>query len=203
MEKDENILTFPLRKKATLTTDSMSFEHVDFTTHTEIPISHLPIHARTSETAHVGSFGVKRKNHRHEGVDLYCQEEDAVYAMEDGVVVAIEDFTGVKANPASPWWNDTQALLVESMERVILYGEIAVKNDIQVGSEIKQGQLIGRIATVLKKDKGRPMNMLHLETYEKGARVSVGWEPESKEIPGLLKDPTELLITAMNNQPNQ
>lgn len=193
--------TFPLQKTVSLTTDSMSFQHVDFSTNTEIPVSHLPILDRSSESAHVGSFGVKRKNHRHEGVDLYCHEGDPVYAMEDGIVVAVENFTGERANPPSPWWHDTEALLVESDEQVILYGEIKVLEGLEKGSVIQQGQLIGHIATVLKKDKGRPMNMLHLEMYEKGARVSVGWEPEQEEIPYQMKDPTELLIQAMNHKP--
>lgn len=51
-----------------------------------------------------GMFGAVRKYDIHTGVDLYCEEGSLVSEYEDGIVVAIEDFTGVKAN--SPWWNE-------------------------------------------------------------------------------------------------
>lgn len=108
-----------------------------------------------------GQFGAVRKYDIHTGIDLYCEEGSIVSALEDGIVVAVEDFTGTKAN--SPWWNDTKAVLVEGKSGVICYGEI--EPCVNVGDLIWAGDTIGK---VLKKNKGRPTTMLHLELYEKG-----------------------------------
>ena len=41
-----------------------------------------------------GAFGVTRKYDMHTGVDMYCKEGDIVIAMEQGIVIAVEYFTG-------------------------------------------------------------------------------------------------------------
>lgn len=180
--------TFPLNKKPRLTTDKMSFQTVDYSRETEIPIN-----------LHVGAFGVKRKNHHHEGVDLYCPQGTEVYAMEDGEVVMIENFTGPAAG--SDWWNDTKAIHVEGESGVIVYGEVIPCEQIKVGHKIKQGEMIANVEPVLKKDKGRPMSMLHLELYKHGSRQTVEWHPMQDDVPEFLQDPTLLLIDAMYNLP--
>ncbi|MHC1628642.1 MAG: M23 family metallopeptidase [Candidatus Nezhaarchaeales archaeon] len=115
------------------------------------------------EGDHPGAFGALRKYDIHTGVDLYCDPGDDVYAMEDGLGVGVEDFTGPKAD--SPWWNDTKAVLVQSKSGIILYGEIEPK-DVSIGQRVKCGEKIGEVKTVLKKDKGKPMTMLHMELYK-------------------------------------
>lgn len=180
---------FPLNKHIFISDDSMSFLNRNFDTETEILIGD-----------HVGAFGTRRKNHRHEGVDLYCNPQDPVYAVEDGIVVFIEDFTGEKAG--SPWWNNTRAVHVEGESGVIVYGEILETEGLVVGSPVCQGDLIGHVVTVLLKDKGRPMTMLHFELYEHGSRESVTWHPWEEEKPPFLKDPTSLLLKAMKDIQN-
>lgn len=175
--------TFPLKKeKIYISSDSQSFEKRNFEKETEILIGE-----------HVGAFGTERKNHVHEGIDLYCELGDEVFAMESGTVTLIEDFTGPKAN--SPWWEDTRAVHIEGESGVIIYGEIIEKEDLKLGDFVKEGEFIGKIKTVLKKDKGRPMNMLHLELHEHGTRASYEWKND-EEKPKSLKDPTSLLIKA-------
>jgi hypothetical protein len=138
-----------------------------------------------------GGFGHVRKYDIHTGVDLYCEENDFVYAMEDGNIVNIEKFTGEWAG--SPWWNDTEAILIEGESGVILYGEIIVNDEIRNKNIIKEGELLGRIKTVLKKDKGKnPPNMLHIELYKKGTTESVWWKLNSQKPENLL-DITNLL----------
>lgn len=183
-------MQFPLKKKNIyITNDSMSFLNIDYTKDTEIPIKE-----------HVGAFGAKRKMHIHEGVDLYCLEGEPVYAIEDGNVVLIENFTGPKAG--SDWWNDTNAVHIEGKCGVFVYGEIIEVDSIKVGKEIKEGDLIGYVKTVLKKDKGRPMSMLHLELYQHGSRMSVTWHPWQKEKPNFLQDPTSILISIIKDDEN-
>lgn len=74
---------------------------------------------------HPGAFGVIRKHDRHTGVDLYVSRPEIVRPIEDGRVVGIIEFTGEAATPTSPWWNRTQAVLVEGRSGVILYGELS------------------------------------------------------------------------------
>lgn len=173
---------FPLNKKiAYITKDSESFKARDFSTETEIPV-----------TPHCGAFGTARRFDTHTGVDLYCNEGDEVFAIEDGIVVLIEHFTGKDAN--SEWWNDTMAIHIESESGVIVYGELTPLQGIAEGMNISAGQKIGVVTRVLKKDKGRPTTMLHVELYKKGSRQSCIWEKNKPQNENLL-NPTELLIS--------
>lgn len=138
---------------------------------------------------HPGAFGVERKNHTHEGVDLYCPEGTLVDAVEEGTVVAVIPFTGALATPPSPWWHDTWAVLVEGPSGVVVYGEI--RPAVKVGDPIKAGWTIGWVKQVLKEDKGRPMSMLHLELHRSGTRDAYAWEDERPES---LLDPTPFLL---------
>ena len=107
----------------------------------------LPVRPEIPTGDHPGSFGAVRKHDVHTGVDLYCDPGTEVYAVEDGVVVEIEDFTGPKAE--SPWWHETQAILVEGESGVVLYGEVEAL--VEVGDKITTGQVVGKVKTVLKK----------------------------------------------------
>lgn len=144
----------------------------------------------------LGEFGAVRKHHTHEGVDLYCNNNDNVYAVEEGIVVGYYWFTGEQSNPPSPWWNDTEVVLIEGDTGVVAYGEISVLPSIkQIGMRVERGQYIGNVVTVLKKDKGRPMSMLHLELYEKGIRKTGNWDHGLPKPEG-LKDPSKYLKLA-------
>jgi murein DD-endopeptidase MepM/ murein hydrolase activator NlpD len=121
-------------------------------------------------------------------VDLHCAEGTPVYAIEPGVVVAVEDFTGPKAG--FPWWLDTQAVLVEGASGVLLYGELRAA--VEVGAVVEAGARVGEVARVLRHDKGRPTSMLHFERYVTGTRASVVWALGEVQ-PACLLDPTELL----------
>jgi len=139
---------------------------------------------------HPGAFGVKRKHHTHEGVDLYCPPGTEVCAVEAGEIVAIIPFTGTRADPPSPWWRDTDAVLVEGQTGVVVYGEIAPIARHQVGHRIERGQPIGYVIPVLQKYKGYPMFMLHLELHIAGTRNAFDWVDDR---PPSLLDPTPFL----------
>jgi len=167
------------------TEDSMSFKKINLTTDVftdaEIPIKQ-----------HVGAFGVKRKHHIHNGVDLYCCPSDMVYAVEDGTVVDLRQWTGESVG--SPWWNDTWALLVEGESGVVAYGEI-FKGYQKKGDKVKRGDLLGGVKTVLRRYKGRPMTMLHLQMYKHGKFCAGGWNTNDPK-PDALIDPTPFLLNA-------
>ncbi|MNV52602.1 Peptidase family M23 [compost metagenome] len=183
--------TFPFKKQAKVTDNSLSFENVNYDVETEVPIT-------TGD--HPGSFGFVRKYHIHEGVDLYCHPGEEVFAVEDGEVVFIEWFTGKNAVPPTEWWRDTRAVHIEGESGVIVYGEIIEVEGITVGTKVKQGKLIGNVETVLTKDKGRPTTMLHFELYKHGSRQSVTWDV-GQEKHESLQDPTDLLISSIGNIP--
>ena len=140
---------------------------------------------------HPGGFAFARKHSIHTGVDLYCPEGTEVAAVESGVVVAVEYFTGPEA--ASPWYNTTMAVLVEGQNSVVLYGEIRPNSDIKPGKSIEAGEIIGNVMAVLKQNKGNGTSMLHFELYTKGTTKSVWWE-HGKSQPRRLLDPTQKLL---------
>jgi phosphopantothenoylcysteine decarboxylase len=150
---------------------------------------------------HPGSFGVQRKHEQHTGVDLYAEDGELVYAVEDGVVVGIEPFTGPKDN--SPWWNDTDCVLVEGASGVVCYGEITPDDWLKVGTHVSRGcREIGKVKRVLREGKERPdimghkPNMLHLELYpHKQYKPSNGFED-------FLRDPTSFLLESTNKTTN-
>ncbi len=135
-----------------------------------------------------GVFGVIRKHDIHTGIDLYCNDKDPVYAIADGYVKKVVEFTGFDE---SPWWNNTYAIIVTSNNVDILYGE--VMPCVKVGDNVKNGQHIGNIERVLKKDKGLPTSMLHLECYINFNRFEYWYEKE--KIPHNLLNPTSIINT--------
>jgi murein DD-endopeptidase MepM/ murein hydrolase activator NlpD len=171
---------FPLKKNNITINDSNTSFLVSYKHTTEIPIY-----------PHPGSFGYVRKNHIHEGVDLYAEEGDEVVAIEEGKVIKIIAFTGAIAN--TPWWNDTYSIFVEHDGYIINYGELIPSEHLKEGDLVKAGEIIGHIRTVLLKDKGRPMAMLHIEMYEPQADKPVTEWTLNKKKPEYLLDPTELL----------
>jgi murein DD-endopeptidase MepM/ murein hydrolase activator NlpD len=146
---------------------------------------------------HPGSFGFVRKHHVHEGVDLYTEDGAEVSAVEDGVVVNIEPFTGPKAG--YPHWLDTDAVLVEGESGVVVYGEITPRADLKIGQRVIAGELVGNVVPVLRNDKGRPRIMLHMELHEAGTPKTYEWtlSPDGDKMktkPPSLRDPTPLLL---------
>ena len=141
-----------------------------------------------------GAFGVTRKFDMHTGVDVYCNAGDECVAIEDGVVIAVEFFTGPSVD--MPWWNDTQAVAIKGKSGIINYGE--VRAYVKVGQEIKEGDFIGWVIPVLKVDKGKvpSTSMLHLELYSEYNGEWVLWEVGAPQ-PSNLLDPTQLLQNAL------
>jgi hypothetical protein len=140
-----------------------------------------------------GAFGVQRKHHIHEGVDLHCDEHERVYTVEAGIVVGIVNFTGPKAG--SPWWLDTKAVMVEGASGVVLYGEIDPVFGLMLGERMKAGESIGHVKRVLRHDKGAPTSMLHLELRAPGYTELFDW-PLNQPKPDWLLDPTQHLKDA-------
>lgn len=176
-------MVFPLNKKILINSSNTEFLK-SYREYTEIPILNHP-----------GSFAYKRKNHIHEGVDLYCEEGDDVYSILDGEIIGIFPFTGVIAN--SPWWNDTYSVLVRHNHFVINYGEITPSNNIKVGDKINEGNIVGNVKRVLKADKGRPMTMLHLEMYSLETNSPIAEWPLNQGKPENLLDPTDFLMSKL------
>lgn len=144
----------------------------------------------------VGDFGYRRSFYYHPGIDLYCSEGQEICAIEDGEIVNIEHFTGANANPPSPWWNDTWSILIEGKSGVIGYCELKVNDNLKIGSQIQEGQIIASIIPVLKKNKGNGTTMLHLEHYETGTKDHATWLLDTPKSEHLL-NPRNLLETLL------
>ena len=138
---------------------------------------------------HPGTFGFQRKHHKHEGLDFYCPPGTQVYAICPGIVTHVFQFTGDAVG--SSWWNDTWAVAVWHQDEgiTVVYGEIDSRVDVHAGQHIDTWEPIGKVTTVLKKDKGRPMSMLHLEC-RKGRitndNIHIEWVHDSASHAGLI-----------------
>lgn len=138
-----------------------------------------------------GAFGALRAHDVHTGVDLHCSPGSLVTAVESGVVVSVEDFTG--PDVGSSWWLPTKAVLVEGASGVVVYGEVAPL--LAEGSEVLRGMAIGKVLRVIRTDKGQPTSMLHLELMVSGSRTTLWWRL-GDDWPAALLDPTPYLVSA-------
>ncbi len=84
-----------------------------------------------------------------------------------------------------------KAIMIEGESGVILYGE-TYEPSLKVGDKVSEGQQIGNVKRVLKKDKGLPMTMLHIELYEHGYRGD--GEVWISEKPMMLLNIEEILV---------
>lgn len=168
-----------------ITEDSNSFLRINLEKQVEIPTKY-----------HFGAFGAMRRFDRHRGVDLYAPAGSKVTAVQSGIVKDIRPWTGTKAN--CDWWNDTDAISIEGSDGLIVYGEISVNPELKIGDEIKTGDFLGTVLQVLKKDKGRPISMLHLELRKPGFLKNIDKE-WGLALPAGLLDPTPFLIRSMKS----
>lgn len=141
---------------------------------------------------HPGAFGVQRRHHFHEGIDLYLPISTPITAVEEGEVIEVRQFTGPELG--QPWWRKTYAVWVQGPSGVVVYGEIAPH--IKVGATVRAGTLLGVVIPVLTKDKGRPMAMLHLEYHSDGSKEAPEWLLDVPR-PAVLRDPTPLLLSCV------
>lgn len=151
-------------------------------------------------TPHPGAFAYHRKGSQHTGIDLYTNEDEPIYPVEDGVVVGVEHFTGEW--DASPWWENTDCVLVRGASGVVVYGELTTT--LKVGDRVWckdyrthiTASEIGRVKRVIKKDRfhyeipGWRPTMLHLELYPWDKVVA------SKGFEDFIIDPTEYILNS-------
>lgn len=149
---------------------------------------------------HLGAFLAKRKHHTHTGIDLYVNDRSCVHAVEAGVVVNIENFTGKLDN--SPWWNDTKCVLVEGATGVVCYGELSDALYVRIGDFVNKGSIVGYVKQVLK-DKnpridvqGHNTSMLHMELYPHGNTVAFRETGDIIDSWDKLLDPTPFLLAS-------
>jgi hypothetical protein len=141
---------------------------------------------------HVGDFAFRRSHYHHPGIDLYCADLHPVQAIEEGIIVHIENFTGPNATPPSPWWLETFSIMIEGASGVIGYCELSPFVHLKIGDHVGEGETIAIIIPVLKRDKGNGRTMLHLEQYVPGTRHHETWVLDADK-PSCLCNPRELL----------
>jgi len=130
---------------------------------------------------------------KHTGVDIWAHLGDKVVAVEDGIVIKAGLFTG---GTDEPRWLKTYAVMVQNDSGlVIVYGEVR-KPKFKLGHKIKAGQIIGRIARVLKRgdENGGSPYMLHFELHKTGSKDFFDWYGKK---PDILLDPTEYLSSLL------
>ncbi len=158
------------------------------------------------------AFGTVRRHDVHVGVDLIAKPRTAVFAVLDGYVEGIVDFTGPDAG--SPWWTATEAVIVRLLQSdvCVLYGEVCASKALRPGNYVRRGGFLGTVVRVRRRETicSRlglvPSSMLHLELWESPAAVWARYRgdlaqqpndwPKGGVQPAGLLDPTPYLITA-------
>lgn len=154
--------------------------------------------------SHPGAFGCARKYNFHEGVDLYGEPGDWVYAIRDGVVISNMGFTGPKEGHS--WWLETNAVLVKDDEGYYVYGELF--SHLKAGDKVLAGDKIGELTPVLPPHKkrvdipGHSVTMLHLERWSLAYDDVGGWSSWNtrESRPNYLLDPTPELIQILKDK---
>lgn len=136
---------------------------------------------------HPAGFGYSKNHNVHAGVDLYVPDNIPVMSVETGTVVNIFQFTG----PGTPYSSlfQTEAIMIEGATGVVLYGEVEVKKDIQIGQLIEAGSKIANIKCAIQDQP-----MLHLELYKHGTKTPCVWKQGNSQPKSLL-DPTSYLLS--------
>ncbi len=134
-----------------------------------------------------GKNGKPRRNHA--GIDLFAHPGDAVLAVADGVVTAVQSFH------LGSW-----AVFVDHGQVVVMYGEVDRRSwsrlGVAVGSSVKAGQPIAEVACMARDENGAcTSHMLHVETYAPGTTQNHRWYA-GKDAPPALRDPSLLLLLA-------
>ena len=128
----------------------------------------------------MAQFGWRKPGGRvHAACDLYAQLKSDVVAVDNGITVESEDF-----------YEGTQAIAIHHTGiGVIRYGEILEipKEFLKIGSEVKAGDVIGKVAQVIKVSP-----MLHFELFDGSGSGKLTVRPPAKEPEhyneGVLKD---------------
>jgi len=126
------------------------------------------------------------------GIDLVCNPNTPVYALEDGFVIGTESFFN---NKTKPWITSSKALFVSSQFGSVAYGNIQPLEHLIPGTAIKRGDKIGTVAPFYSKESKSNIgdNRLRIELYRKGTNKRPKWK-KGNQIPSNILNPTPLLL---------
>ena len=140
---------------------------------------------------HPSGFGSRRKYGFHTGIDLYCEHDQPLAAVESGKVISITDFG--KRQHTSPWLNKTRVILIEGKSGIVAYCNVREDRGLKPGHRVDSGQVIGKVVNIFKKRNKKNACMLHLELYSPGTKRRVSWSNNYPK-PQQLLDPTSKLL---------
>lgn len=123
-----------------------------------------------------GSFWENRGDRYHCGIDIFAPENSPVYAIQNGKVIDIGIFTSPETND---FWNKTYYITIKTQQNInVKYAQLCDVS-VRIGDFINAGQLIGKVALVIDKNKishntpqyvremvtNGQITSLHLEAY--------------------------------------
>lgn len=136
------------------------------------------------KTIRAAKFAAARTGRLHAGADIYAPVGTEVYACEDGIIRKVSE----------KFYKNVGAIEIIHRTCIGRYCEITPVKGIDIGTEIKQGQLIGHVAKI----DGIEKSMLHFELYDnqndKTALTILPKPPYNRRSD--LLDPTEYLDKA-------
>lgn len=138
-----------------------------------------------------GGFGARRPYSLHTGVDLFCNHNQIFTSVEEGIVIAIQNFS--KQQKKRPWLNRTRVVLIEGESGVVAYCNVKERPGLCVGDLVEPGEVLGNVVRIHKKKRRKDKCMLHIELYKKETKKRVCWSYSFPKPPQLL-DPTNYLV---------
>jgi len=139
-----------------------------------------------------GGFGSKRKHGIHAGIDLFCDHNQPLSAVEEGIVVAIRNFSKHKKNK-TPWLNRTRVILIEGETGVVAYCNVVERPGLEPGDLVDAGEIIGKVIRINKRKRKQDRCMLHIELYTQETTRRAAWSYNFPK-PTQLLDPTDYLV---------
>ena len=136
-----------------------------------------------------GAFGSRKQHQYCSGVEIQCETNQRVCAVEDGKVVRIFDYS----KQQNSWVNKTRVIMVEGLSGVVCYCNLQEDKTLVEGQEIKKGTCIGYTVPIYK-DKSS--TKIRIELYVKNIRKRLNWY-FTKPKPKQLLDPTQYLLSTI------
>jgi murein DD-endopeptidase MepM/ murein hydrolase activator NlpD len=167
----------------------------------------LPKKYQFTKNQDSGRFLEQRRDRVHCGVDFYAPRRTPVFAVDDGIIHSISEFTNPNQNV---YWNKTfEIILYDELEFFYRYAELETVF-VKRNEKVSAGKRIGSVGQVLNSTKinqedpeyiqrlvkENKTSMLHFEMYNCSPEPSNNylggnWFAENK--PKGLLDPTRFL----------
>lgn len=141
----------------------------------------------------IGARELHQSSYLKCGIDLTCNPNTKVFAVETGNVIAVETFFD---NKKKPWISSSKAVLVSGPSGVVCYGNIEPEAHVSIGTRIEQGSRLGAVVPFFTKEakSKNGQSRLRIELYRQHTTKRPKWHCNQASAPKSLLNPMPLLL---------